>query len=84
MSGPEFFQTLMGRKFYEHDVPEIGRQLTRLNENLERLTVVLASGVLATGQVAELLEALKGGRSPVDDVLQKLEGGRHQELGQKR
>lgn len=39
--GPEFFQTLMGRKFYEHDVPEIGRQLARLNDNLERIAATL-------------------------------------------
>lgn len=33
--GPEFFQTLMGRKFYEHDVPELVRQLKRIADALE-------------------------------------------------
>ena len=34
----EFFLTRMGKTFYEHTVPELVRQLQRLNENLERLT----------------------------------------------
>lgn len=41
MSGPEFFQTLMGHKFYERDFPELVRQLARLNDNLERIAVAL-------------------------------------------
>ena len=36
MSGPEFFQTGMGRKFYDHDIPEIARQLKRLADALEK------------------------------------------------
>jgi hypothetical protein len=30
-SGPDFFQTGMGRKFYEHDIPELIRQLKAQN-----------------------------------------------------
>ena len=37
MSEPKFFQTRMGARFYEHTVPELVRQLQRLNELLERL-----------------------------------------------
>lgn len=33
--GPQFFQTGMGKKFYEGDFPELIRQLKRLNDNLE-------------------------------------------------
>ncbi len=33
----EFYLTRMGRTYYEHTVPELVRQLERLNENLERL-----------------------------------------------
>ncbi len=33
----EFFQTRMGQRFYEHTVPELVRQIERLNELLERL-----------------------------------------------
>ena len=33
----EFFQTRMGKTFYEHTMPELVRQLERLNELLDRL-----------------------------------------------
>jgi len=36
MIGPQFFETRMGRAFYEHTVPELVRQPDRLNENIER------------------------------------------------
>jgi hypothetical protein len=34
--GPELFQTPMGRKFYERDVPEIASALTRIADALEK------------------------------------------------
>ncbi len=37
MSEPKFFQARMGQRFYEHTVPELVRQIERLNELLERL-----------------------------------------------
>ena len=37
MNETPFFQTRMGHRFYEHTVPELVRQITRLNELLERL-----------------------------------------------
>ena len=37
MSEPKFFQTRMGQRFYEHTMPELVRQLERLNELLARL-----------------------------------------------
>lgn len=40
MSGPEFFQTYMGQRFYETTMPQLVRQLERLNDNLERLVAV--------------------------------------------
>jgi hypothetical protein len=40
---PEFFQTAMGRRFYEHTVPELVRQLARLNELLERIATNTAT-----------------------------------------
>ena len=33
----EFYQTRMGVRFYEHTMPELVKQLERLNELLERL-----------------------------------------------
>jgi len=41
MSGPEFFQTRMGARFYEGTMPKIAEQLERLNDNLEALIEVL-------------------------------------------
>ena len=33
----EFFKTRMGQRFYEHTMPELVKQLQRLNELLEQL-----------------------------------------------
>ena len=35
--GPEFFQTHMGRKFYEADVPRIAKSLESIAASLEKL-----------------------------------------------
>ncbi|RKG56886.1 hypothetical protein D7X30_22405 [Corallococcus sp. AB011P] len=40
MSGPAFFQTHMGQRFFEGTVPQILRELRRLNDNLERPVAV--------------------------------------------
>ncbi len=37
MSEPQFFQTRMGKVFYEATMPNLVKQLARLNELLERL-----------------------------------------------
>lgn len=37
MSGPEFFQTVMGKQYYEYHFPELVKQIKRLNDNLEKL-----------------------------------------------
>ena len=36
MSDIPFYRTQMGHRFFEHTVPELVRQLTRLNDILER------------------------------------------------
>jgi hypothetical protein len=38
MSGPEFFQTHMGQRFFQSTVPALVQQLEKLNEQLERQT----------------------------------------------
>ncbi|HPQ70623.1 MAG TPA: hypothetical protein PKW95_15975 [bacterium] len=38
---PEFFQTAMGRTFYDHTLPTIARELARLNAALERIAAAL-------------------------------------------
>lgn len=37
MSEVQFHQTRMGQRFYESTMPELVRQLTRLNDLLERV-----------------------------------------------
>ena len=37
MNETPFHQTRMGREFYDRTVPELVKQLTRLNDILERL-----------------------------------------------
>ena len=46
MSGPQFFETRMGRQYYEVTMPELVRQLQRLND-------LLALGVEQMEQNAE-------------------------------
>ena len=41
MSDIPFFRTQMGHRFYEATMPTMVRELAKLNENLERLLVVL-------------------------------------------
>ncbi len=42
MSHPPFHVTRLGRTYYEHQVPELLRQLARLNTNFEAMTAALA------------------------------------------
>ncbi len=41
MGGPEFFQTLMGKRFYEGTMPSLVRELNTLNKNLGRIAAAL-------------------------------------------
>lgn len=41
MAGPEFFQTIMGRKFYEADVPRIAKALERIANSFEKVNAPL-------------------------------------------
>ncbi len=41
MTGPDFFQTRMGARWYEVTAPKIADQLERLNANLEALVTEL-------------------------------------------
>lgn len=40
----EFFQTAMGRAFYERDVPALVRELSRLNDILAQMVAAQAAG----------------------------------------
>ena len=39
--GPEFFQTGMGRKYYEQTMPMLVKQMELLNQNLAALTKLI-------------------------------------------
>jgi len=39
--GPEFFQTGMGKTYYEHTMPMLVKQLAELNQNLITLTKLI-------------------------------------------
>ena len=44
MTDPGFYETRMGRTYYEHTVPELVRQLEMLNQNLGRLIETQTQG----------------------------------------
>jgi hypothetical protein len=46
MSGPQFYQTPMGRRFYEHTMPELVAQLARVGDAVQALLVVWAKGTI--------------------------------------
>lgn len=48
MNEPQFFQTRMGQQFYERTMPELVKQLKRLNELLERI----AGAIELSGETA--------------------------------
>ena len=49
MSEPQFFQTRMGKVFYEATMPTLVKQLGRLNKLLERLVERLEDSDSANG-----------------------------------
>jgi hypothetical protein len=48
MSGPEFFETPMGQKFYASDVPKIAKALERIAAALERIAAAQPGSRVAT------------------------------------
>ena len=44
-SGSEFFQTVMGRQFYEGTMPRLVKALERLNDNMEKLAPAMQQPV---------------------------------------
>jgi hypothetical protein len=49
MSGPEFWQTPMGKKFYDYTLPELVRQLGRLADLGERALPFVEAVVRSAG-----------------------------------
>jgi hypothetical protein len=63
----EFHQTRMGQQFYDRTVPELVRQLQRLNENLERrdLQQATADLVAAAERVLDT-EIVPGSKATIE------------------
>jgi hypothetical protein len=59
MSDVPFYRTQMGHRFFEHTMPELVRQVTRLNDLLERL---LAERAAAAAPAPNEEDHAKGGR----------------------
>lgn len=76
MSGPSFFQTLMGRQFIDGTMPRIARALEQIAERLEQpsgapkvIVVVTDGGPEGAARVVEALrEAGIAAASPGDEV----------------
>lgn len=41
MMGPKFFETIMGRRFFEGTIPSILNKVDRLNDNLEKIILLV-------------------------------------------
>lgn len=57
MSDTLFHQTRMGQRFYESTVPDLVRELARLNGNIERLLVVVEGDAKVDATEAALPDA---------------------------
>jgi len=55
--GPQFFETRMGRTFYEATMPALVDQITRLNDNIEK--IIEKQNPLTPDQEIRLMESLK-------------------------
>jgi|10_taG_2_1085330.scaffolds.fasta_scaffold95474_3 hypothetical protein len=50
---PSFFQTMMGKKFFEGTIPAMLLQINRLNDNLEKIISLLENNETA---ISDLLK----------------------------
>ena len=79
MAGPEFFQTGMGRKFYERDVPMIAESLHRLAVSVQAIALNRDPIVKdLCGQVKALIEEMGEReyeicRTECEDILEIIE-----------
>jgi hypothetical protein len=65
MAGPEFFQTIMGRQFYDGTLPRIAQALERIATALEKQNEP-DDGFCGP-------ESSRPGRDSVDGILERLE-----------
>lgn len=65
-NGPKFFQTMMGKKFYEADVPRLVRVLERIAKALEQQEP--ADPFAAAAKKVEQQQAMKTDSDPNEVV----------------
>ena len=51
VNGPQFFQTIIGRTYFERTLPGLVEELARLNRNLEKLIEMLGKDERAQEKV---------------------------------
>jgi hypothetical protein len=57
--GPEFFQTVMGKQFYDGTMPRIAKALERIADAMEKQQEPLAAAPELQSAVAELKERVE-------------------------
>lgn len=55
MAEIQFFNTAMGRTFFEHTMPALVKELKRLNENVETLTATMKEAKTDYAKVAQAI-----------------------------
>jgi hypothetical protein len=75
MPGPDFFQTTMGRRFYESDVPKIARSLDKLADALAEFVQMhqIVSKIPTEKEATESAMALNRARMILDSNLETLQ-----------
>lgn len=55
MPDVQFFQTAMGRTFFDHTMPTLVKELKRLNENMEALAATMKETKVDYAKVAQAI-----------------------------
>lgn len=66
--GVEFFQTLMGRKYFESDVPRIARALERIAKAMEAGVESLSAEKIGNNVIEAVIQAQRSGFDVREDV----------------
>lgn len=54
-NGPQFFQTAMGRTFFDYTMPTLVKELKRLNDNIEALSTQMKENKIDYAKVAQAI-----------------------------
>lgn len=77
--GPEFFQTMMGQRYYEGTMPRIAKALERIADQLEKGNADVLKNVKPTELLT--IEAVEALENLVDrDLIKDKDGDHYQEI----